>query len=295
MAIRPNWNGVRITVMLLSLLVMWFLMNHKLVKWKDSTLCQVMIAETISVAHNRSSVDGDFFVDGRRFSAKVAVSQKDEYLSSPSESIKDSFLQHKSPSSSVLRDIQMVLIGDSVMRYQYLSLAFRLKYGFWFDETMWYYNLVNERSFDDPYHNHTWGEFLFHTHQILQPHEVTCDCHRKPVAAMLQVVENRYYHDPVRNNSLEFFLAYGHTSPLSGRLLPHQVWNQTNEWQKLAFSKFQGRVWKHHDWSDAIRHHVQLLNPQPRHIVMNAGLWSHKFGWEQTTPAARCQLMQRIC
>ncbi len=51
-----------------------------------------------------------------------------------------------------------------------------------------------------------------------------------------------------------------------------------------AFREYSGTSWQYHDWSDVIRNHVQYLDPQPRHVVMNAGAWKHKFGW--TPPGA---------
>jgi hypothetical protein len=181
----------------------------------------------------------------------------------------------------LLRDIHIVMIGDSLMRYQYLSLVYRLRYGVWFDESKWYYNLVNERTFEDPYHSHTWGEFLFHTNRILQPYEV-CDCYRRVKKNWKSdVVENRYYFDHILNNSIVYVQAFGHELPLSGRL-EHQVQQVTNNrtWQMGAMHQSGILSWKYNNWPDFIRSHVQHLDPQPRHIVMNAGAWKHSFGFE---------------
>jgi hypothetical protein len=186
----------------------------------------------------------------------------------------------RTPPRTTLRDIHIVMIGDSLMRYQYLSLAYRLRYGVWFDTFQRYYNLVNERTFQNPFHKHTWGEFLFQTNRILQPNEV-CDCWRQPNTpkGQIHVIENRYYYDPVFNNSVVYLRAMGHWHPMEGRLAPAQVRKQTRDWQMRAMNDYLNLTWQYKDWSNAIRHYVRHLRPQPRHIIMNAGFWRHKFGW----------------
>jgi hypothetical protein len=185
-----------------------------------------------------------------------------------------------STTNPLLRDIHIAMIGDSLMRYQYLSLAYRLRYGVWFDDSKWYYNLVSENTFADPFQNNTWGAFLYHTNRILQPYEV-CDCHRKVSDWMSDVVENRYYYDPILNNSLVYVQAFGHVLPLAGRLEPHQVRTITatnnSTWQTGALQQRGALSWKYKDWSDVIRNHILHLEPQPRHIVLNAGSWRHSF------------------
>ncbi len=185
----------------------------------------------------------------------------------------------------VLHDIHMVMIGDSLMRYQYLSLVYRLRHGVWFDTSKWYFNLVSETTFADPFHRHTWGAFLFHTNRILHPNEV-CDCHRRPVYKMEEIVENRYYYDPILNNSIVFLLAYGHEFPVVGRLHPKKVRKirsgSRSGWQGRALQKYGRLSWKYNDRHDVIRNHVQRLIPQPRHIVLNAGAWKHSFGYDRS-------------
>jgi hypothetical protein len=186
----------------------------------------------------------------------------------------------KADPSAVLRDIHIVMIGDSVTRYQYLSLAYRLRYGVWFNESLWHYNLVQQGSFQSPFHIQTWGEFLFHSSNVLYPLEL-CDCYRRP----LDVVENRFYYDPILNNSISYFNALGHWKrrphPMRGRLLPNQIHqernNQSSFFKKVAFRERRDITWAYSDWADAILGYIRHLDPRPRHIVMNAGHWPHKF------------------
>lgn len=185
------------------------------------------------------------------------------------------------PLLPVLRDLRIVMIGDSLMRYQYLSLVYRLRHGVWFDNSMWYFHLVNEHTFRAPYHENSWGAFLYHTNQILQPFEV-CDCYRKSMNSMEEIVENRYYYDPILNNSVVYLLSYGHAFPMGGRLQPDKVRKTPRGWQIKALQHYWNLTWQYHDWSHTILNHVQYLQPQPRFVVMNAGAWNHKFGLDQS-------------
>jgi hypothetical protein len=188
----------------------------------------------------------------------------------------DEPLKYLSP-STMLRDLHIVMIGDSLMRFQYLSLAYRLRYGVWFDESMWHYNLVHQGNFSSPFHSLTWGEFLFQSNNMLHPYEL-CDCYRQPH----DVVENRYYFDPILNNSILFVSGFGHLSnPLRGRLLPGQIYqersNRSSMFKRQAFRDRGEMVWEYSDWGDMILNYVRHLDHRPSHIVMNAGHWPHRF------------------
>ncbi len=179
----------------------------------------------------------------------------------------------------VLRDIHIVMIGDSLMRYQYLSLAYRLRHGVWFNESLWHYNLVKQGTFKSPLNDGLWGEFLLHSNNVLHPLEL-CDCYRQPLP--FDVVENRYYYDPLLNNSVVYLNAFGHwRRPMKGRILPHQVheeWmNRSSIFRTNAFRERMNLVWNYSDWADTILNYVRYLNPRPTYIVMNAGIWKHRF------------------
>jgi hypothetical protein len=193
----------------------------------------------------------------------------------------------------ILRNIHLVMIGDSFMRYQYLSLAYRLRYGVWFHESMWYYNLVQERSFESPYHPFTWAEFMLQTNKILQPLEV-CDCFRRAPNKFSEIIENRYFYDPVHNNSLIFMLAFGHVDALKGRLLPSQTRNVSSTWQMEALRERKSNTWIYRDWSRMVTEYIRALDPPPKHVIMNAGMWSHKFGWSQPPTANETGLINFV-
>lgn len=187
---------------------------------------------------------------------------------------------YEADSTALLRDIHIVLVGDSLTRYQYSSLVYRLRFGVWFNESQWHYNLVKQGSYESPFHIRSWGEFLFHSSNVLYPYEL-CDCYRRP----LNVVENHYYHDPYLNNSIVYISAMGHWKKRSyvmrGRILPDQIQqemnNQSSFFKKGAFGEMRDIIWSYADWGEAILNHIRLLDPRPKHIVLNAGIWQSKF------------------
>jgi glycoprotein-N-acetylgalactosamine 3-beta-galactosyltransferase len=76
------------------------------------------------------------------------------------------------------KGLRLVMLGDSVDRYQYLSLAYFLRWGVWYGEK----NEANEvPSFRSLlFHEKdggTWNEFMAESNKILSPYE-SCDCYR---------------------------------------------------------------------------------------------------------------------
>lgn len=61
--------------------------------------------------------------------------------------------------------LRLVMIGDSITRYQYLSLAYFLRHGRWFDPNKTQAHLVNEKSFLG------WDNFYQATTNLLSPLE----------------------------------------------------------------------------------------------------------------------------
>lgn len=179
--------------------------------------------------------------------------------------------------STLLRDLRIVMIGDSLMRYQYLSLVYRLRFGVWFDSTRWHFNLVGQSSFTSLYHGRQWGEFLLQTNKLLLPYEL-CDCYRRPH----DIVENRYYFDPILNNSVVYMSAFGHhTNAMRGRVPYGQVHqeraNRSSVFKNTGYLVKGDIVWTYADWGDTILNYIRYLDPPPRHVVMNAGIWPHNF------------------
>jgi hypothetical protein len=98
-----------------------------------------------------------------------------------------------------LQNKRIVLIGDSITRYQYLSLVYALSTGHFLNMSL-IPNPVVERSWP------SWHDFYVGTHGMLQPFEY-CDCFRG-TGRLIQENENRYYFDNVRNISVVYLMAF---------------------------------------------------------------------------------------
>ena len=97
--------------------------------------------------------------------------------------------------------LRLAFVGDSVTRYQFLSLAFFLRWGRWFDPQVYPNHLVDAHSFHHPQHpDNDWNEFFLQSNRLLAPNEA-CDCQRSRDSRHW-AVERRYFYDPSRNNTL---------------------------------------------------------------------------------------------
>ena len=186
-------------------------------------------------------------------------------------------------------NVNIVMIGDSLSRYQYLSLVYFLRWHRWFEPSMEKANLVNEQSFISPFHDDHYGEFYFQSSRLVQPYEL-CDCYKfqeymednKEEVGKF-IIENRYYHDPVLNNTITFIHAYGHANVIHGRIPAKDAYDQSKwDWHKkeknLVEHKYTEPVWEYEEWEQVITQYVAKIEPQPHYIVLNAGQWHNFFG-----------------
>jgi hypothetical protein len=210
-------------------------------------------------------------------------------------------------SSKRLQNLRLVFLGDSVTRYQYLSLAYYLRYGYWYDTTIspTVSNLMNAHSFHHPFHpNEDWNEFFIQSNRILHPFEI-CDCIRGSGMNTSYdiLVERRYFYDDQYNNMLVYINMNGNeTSPgrgYYGRLTPNNIFGPNfhtligivpglETYQNNDESR-RSVIWEYATWDDVIRYHIGLLDlnfnrsaessgeQSEVHALLNAGLHPHDF------------------
>jgi hypothetical protein len=214
------------------------------------------------------------------------------------------------------RNLRLAFLGDSVTRYQYLSLAYFLRWGRWFDPDTIKNHLVDAHSFRHPYHpDQDWNEFFLQSNRLLYPAE-SCDCQRSSSSQHEHAwaVERRYFYDPVHNNTLTYINLSGNETDnpnpskgYAGRLhapdiftnfqahvgLPSGLLN-SNAYGSLtsssSFSTASNSSWDYPTWGQVIRHHVAALVPKPEIAILNAGLHAHNFG----DPSVRQELVSAL-
>ena len=176
----------------------------------------------------------------------------------------------------VPRDVNIVIIGDSVSRYAYLSLVYFLRWGRWFEPTLERSNLVNELSFHSLFHKNTFGEFFFQTSRMIQPYEL-CDCYKHhffeemgPDATDKTTFENRYYHDPTLNNTVTFLHAYGHQEKMHGRVNANEAYNFSKwDWHReeklLVKYQWSKAEWEFDDWGEVVTEYIATLESKPEY------------------------------
>lgn len=209
-----------------------------------------------------------------------------------------------------LRNLRLVFLGDSLTRYQYLSLAYFLRHGRWFDPNISINNLVDAHSFHHPLHpDEDWNEFFWQSNRMLHPMEV-CDCLRSQNGEIL--VERRYFYDSIHNNMAVYINMNGNKTNSGrgyyGRLQPRDIFGPNfKNMVGLPFgmsvntadagSRASSIQWEYATWGEVIRNHVGVLNlnynatdatasdaaaprrrqPSNAHVILNAGLHPHDF------------------
>lgn len=193
----------------------------------------------------------------------------------------------------------IVLIGDSVMRYQYLSLAFSLATGslpaFEFHSVEWKKPRAGEAAVGRP-----WDAFLNATSHLLhvpgRNASEYCDCSR-PGGQRTPGVENRYFSTGA-NTHISLFnwvepgqqgRVYGNWRPMQGDEWPRGFGVHYNMTAQNASCPARRRVppdarrrdsptacsWEYgiDATGQFLAEHVMAMQPRPSLIVLNRGLW----------------------
>jgi hypothetical protein len=184
---------------------------------------------------------------------------------------------------SHFRNKRVTFIGDSVTRYQYLSLAYALHTGVFPNISIGPY-LVEEHSYS------SWLTFFQATAKLISPFEI-CDCYR-PVNVSLKLVqdystENRFYFNNRENVSLIFlwhfdFIGYqghwwGPETDQNHVQFPIESFTP-NSW-KVGALAFPGIFHKLKDFYS--RNPDAALNvATPWIVIMNVGHHFHEFATE---------------
>ena len=172
--------------------------------------------------------------------------------------------------TNVFENRHIVMIGDSLMRYQYISLVYFLRHKYFVhnDTTP---NILLEQTWNN------WQEYMRGASHLLAPNEY-CDSFRgndkfTPSIAK-KIYENRYYYDIRRNIRITFFLYLGDFISFKGRWVPG---DGTSNMSLLEPSPCFEYNWEYHNITDFITNHVSKLEPTLDLLMLNAGFWPNKY------------------
>ncbi len=160
----------------------------------------------------------------------------------------------------LLHGQHLIMIGDSLTRYLYVTLVYALKYNRFNDDTS-VPNIVKEKEWA------TWYSFYNGTTTILEPE--LCDCYRHDVGKIpLPInVENRYYFDYQYNFNISFFQYWG--ADIQGHWQDHgdyDIYRKPFDHPVISF-------WKKNDISQFFGDVLPNLKIKPSIVLFNAGLW----------------------
>lgn len=189
----------------------------------------------------------------------------------------------------VPNNLHIVLLGDSLTRFQYLSFVYFLRYGTWIDPNMPTCNPTWEATFG------SWSTFYNLTKAMLSPYE-QCDCYRftKPNIKKSEydlIIENRYYLDADRNTSVTYMQKFGPTNSFKS------MWNATevhNEHILVTNPKDVNYIYKSRNWTQHICNFVSKLNPKPTYFVFNEGIWVPSDQNYYSIPDERKRIIQAV-
>lgn len=241
-----------------------------------STLSNPNVLGSLARTKNSSSTE-------RHASPTVELTEKYHRESFTGDPLFPSVLELVQPRPS---NLSLVFVGDSVTRYQYLSLAHFLKHGRWPDprESP---TLVYSHSYHHPRLGELdWAEFYYQTNRLLQPNEI-CDCQRHVNFKL----ERRYFYDVERNNTVVYINLNGNEPTdvklpgyYFGSYDPAQILSnfstilESSAPPSRAFRQKRLIEWQYTSWQDVLRHHVGALNMPGRNgptVFLNAGLHPH--------------------
>lgn len=216
--------------------------------------------------------------------AKSSISEDPiPVLGEASEHPKTPLLFYRNNTS--VQNLHLAMLGDSVTRYQYLSLVNFIENGTWnttFSRNGRIRDIVNEKSFP----KNGWPEFYNFTNHLFN-HKEVCDCHRNE-RRRDGTRKNRYYANPGSNNYVSYLQRFG-DSGTRGMLEPTEIFDMTNNFHlNIHYTDFK---WEH-NLTSMIRDYVSKMKPKPQYFVFNAGLvWSKHDLNGKTLPAIREALL----
>ncbi len=176
----------------------------------------------------------------------------------------------------VPRNLNILFLGDSLTRYQYLDLVYFLKYGNWVDPAD-EPNLLLEKQHE------SWIDFYNYTNGQLQPYE-ECDCFRDGIDNNMRfIIENRYFRDEERNNTVTYLQKFGDDFMRSSWNVSDIYTHKSSSLSSSSSSKHGPLITTRADfkpihffkWIQTIEEFVCKMEPKPSVFIFNEGIWAN--------------------
>ncbi len=165
------------------------------------------------------------------------------------------------------RNLNILFMGDSLSRFQYLDLAYFLTHGSWIDPLNDSPSMVTDHDYK------SWIHFFNHTNKVLAPHE-QCDCYRKTSGSIVGgkgIIENRFFRDEHHNNTITYLQKFG-DYPFKSSWDVSDVFHPHGP-MPTQLSQLQPLFWI--GWVEAITDFVCKMQPKPSVFVFNQGWWTN--------------------
>jgi hypothetical protein len=192
-----------------------------------------------------------------------------------------------SPILQLINGVRVAFVGDSVTRFQSLSLMHYMHTGYWITDEMKPNFLTDVKEQKKDWGFSSWNEVADYTtlyfsglvtntysspttdDAFRSQYFLTCDCYKVENFTLRNLVYNHFYYDPCRGNAVYNIGKYGHAT-FHGHYRPSQATNNPYN-VSLLMTPFQ---WEYESWSSFIINYLALLQPSPKYVIINAGLWA---------------------
>ncbi len=174
--------------------------------------------------------------------------------------------RHINLNVTIPRNLNIVLSGDSLTRYQYIDLAYFLSYGSWVQPDDEPNMVMAYKTFQ------SWQGVLNWTHHMLKPHEQKCDCFRPPGFNQEKGVENRYFYNKRFNNRVVYLTKNG-DKEFKTSWNASDVWNSSHG-EGMWANESEVNVIYRGGWENLVKDYVCKMDPKPEIFIFNSGLWS---------------------
>jgi len=175
--------------------------------------------------------------------------------------------------------LRIVMLGDSIMRYHFIMLIHYLHTGEWIHKSM-VPNLLNEKTFAEI----GWLAFYGELRSYFEPEHFLCDCFRRDESWTVTLLDNEHYRDQgCHDNSISFFSKFGNlgfrgyhnASDINSWFQNANEGNGTNNVDIPDDVYVQGNFrWTYYGYEEFLRNIVDKMEPRPRLVVINEGIWT---------------------